>query len=53
MYSKTEEGVLAKIDIPKNKIVAFYGGFRYNKLVWDEINLFDPIYWRPVYIDGK
>lgn len=53
MYSKTEEGVFAKIDIPSDKIVAFYGGFRYNKYEWNEINLFDPIYWRPVYIEGK
>ena len=54
MHSKGEDGLFAKTDIPSHQMISFYGGFRYNKSIWEDMNLLDPIYARHVYIEpGK
>jgi hypothetical protein len=51
MYSQVEEGLFAKINIPTNEVIAFFGGFRYSKQTWEEMKLFDPEYFRPLYME--
>ena len=54
LYSQKEEGVFAKMEIPSNQLISFYGGYRYNKSVWEEIKELDPKYASYVYTDpGK
>ena len=51
MYSKVEDGLFAKINIPTNEVIAFFGGFRYSKHTWEDMKLFDPVYFRPLYME--
>ena len=51
MYSKVEDGLFAKINIPTNEVIAFFGGFRYSKQTWEDMKLFDPVYFRPLYME--
>jgi hypothetical protein len=51
IYSQVEHGLFAKINIPTNEVIAFYGGFRYSKDIWDVMKLFDPVYFRPLYME--
>ena len=51
MYSQVEHGLFAKINIPTNEVIAFYGGFRYSKHTWDDMKIFDPVYFRPLYME--
>ena len=54
MSSKNEDGLFAKRNIPEHQVVAFYGGFRFSKSSWDDMRVFDPLYFRPVYMEpGK
>jgi len=51
MYSKGEEGLFAKMEIPPNQLISFYGGYRYNKSTWENMNILDPEYASHVYLE--
>ncbi len=38
------DGLFAKIDILKNTVVSYFGGFHYSRTKWNDTKIFDPIY---------